>query len=97
MLQTGDIAGRLRLFRYGLVVIVVVTFLVSLLAPYVVVSGWAGGFNELAAAVGQDRVDVGITTFLGQAIITTVIVAVLMAVVYFIYRQYLARSVRPGA
>lgn len=94
MIQSTDVEGRLRLFRYGLIVIVVVTFLVSLLAPYAITAPWAAEFNQLATATGQEPQVVTVTTFLTQALITTIIVAIIMAVVYFIYRQWLLGRTR---
>ena len=43
MLDQDDIKGRLRLFRYGLIVIVVVAFLLSWLMPYAMflLVGWS--------------------------------------------------------
>lgn len=92
MIQNTDVEGRLRLFRYGLIVIVVVTFLVSLLAPYVVTSAYATELNKVASAANVDPVSITVVTFLGQALITTLVVAVLMAVAYFVYRSYLLKS-----
>ena len=93
MIQNADVAARLRLFRYGLVVIVVVTFLVSLLAPYVVTSAYATELNRVADAANADRIAITVTTFFGQALITTIVVAIIMAVVYYLYREWLTRSV----
>ena len=90
MIQNSDVEGRLRLFRYGLIVIVVVTFLVSLLAPYVIASPWAAQFNTLLNET--DQIDVSIGTFLSQALLITLVVAVLMAVAYFVYRSYLLKN-----
>lgn len=92
MLQKTDIEGRLRLFRYGLIVVVVVTFLVSLLAPYVITSAYATELNKVAEAVDGARIDISIGTFLGQALIATIVVAVIMGAVYFGYRTMLAKS-----
>lgn len=77
MLQQSDVQGRLRLFRYGLIVIVIVTFLVSLLAP------WAA-FQGLPAEAQPS-----IMTFAGSAVLYTVVVAVLMVIAYFAYAQFL--------
>jgi hypothetical protein len=85
MINQADVQGRLRLLRYGLVVVVVVTFLVSLLAPYAAVRPYAD-------AAGQT---VQITDFLGTALIYTVIVGVLAVVVYFAYQNVLQRTVQP--
>jgi hypothetical protein len=79
-----DIQGRLRLLRYGLVVLVVVTFLVSLLAPFVAVRPYAD-------AAGQS---VAITDFLGTALLYTVIVGVLAVAIYFAYQNVLQRTVK---
>jgi hypothetical protein len=96
VIQNTDVEGRLRLFRYGLIVIVVVTFLVSLLAPYVVTSAYATELNKVATAANVDPVSITIATFLGQALITTAIVAVLMAAAYFVYRSYLLKNTHPA-
>jgi hypothetical protein len=83
MINQSDIKGRMSLFRYGLVVITVVTFIVSLLAP------WAS-FRNLDI---PDSAKPAITDFLMNALITTVIVAVIMIIVYFVYAQVLQRTV----
>ncbi len=90
MIQNSDIEGRLRLFRYGLIVIVVVTFLVSLLAPYVIASPWAAEFNTLLSPA--DQVNVSLGSFLGPALLATLVVAVLMVVAYMLYRSYLLKN-----
>jgi hypothetical protein len=92
MIKSTDIEGRLRLFRYGLIVIVVVTFLISLFAPYVVTSAYATELNKVAVAQGSTPISITIATFLTQALITTAVVAVLMVVVYFVYRMVLTRG-----
>jgi hypothetical protein len=78
MLKTGTTDGRLRLFRYGLIVVVIVTFLVSLLAP-------------LAATRGMPQTP-PITDFLDEAVIFTVVVAVIAIAAYFVYRSVLTRQ-----
>lgn len=82
MIAQTDLQGRLRLLRYGLVVLVIVTFLVSLLAPYAAVRPYAD-------AAGQT---VQITDFLGTALLYTVVVAVLAVIVYFVYQNILQRT-----
>ena len=81
MLSQSDIQGRLRLFRYGLVVVVIVTFLISLLAPAVSLSFVA------AAGIAAPP----ITDFLGTAILFTVVVAVVAVVVYSVYAYMLTK------
>jgi hypothetical protein len=84
MISQSDVQGRLRLLRYGLIVVVIVTFLVALLAPYVAV-------RPYAEAAGQS---VGITDFLGTALIYTVVVAVIAVILYFVYQNVLQRTVK---
>jgi hypothetical protein len=80
MLSQTDIQGRLRLLRYGLVVMVIVTFLVSLLAPAVSLSFVSGlpGAPQL-------------TDFLDEAILFTVVVAILAVIVYSVYAYMLTK------
>ncbi len=76
-----DVEGRLRLFRYGLIVIVIVAFLVSLLAPFVSLS-----------FVNTAGFTYNLTDGLGTAVLFTVVVAVLSVVAYFAYRAVLTRG-----
>ncbi len=92
MISQGDIEGRLRLLRYGLIVVVVVAFLVALLAPFAIASPWATEFNELARAAGVEERTVAITDYLGSALLATVITAVVCAVIYFAYSTILKRQ-----
>jgi hypothetical protein len=82
MIDRSDVQGRLRLFRYGLVVIVVVTFLVSLLTPAV----------SLNFVQGAGLPAPAITDFLGTALLFTLIVAVIAVVAYFIYHYVLTKT-----
>lgn len=98
MIKQTDVQGRLSLLRYGLIVVVVITFLVALLAPYTIASPWATELNAVADALetagGTDvpRASVNITDFLGQALLYTVIVAVICVVIYFAYARIVNRS-----
>jgi hypothetical protein len=76
-----DIEGRLRLFRYGLIVVVIVAFLVSLLAPYVSLS-----------FLGSVGISYGLLDGLGTALLFTVVVAVVAVIAYFAYRAVLSRG-----
>ena len=76
-----DVEGRLRLFRYGLIVVVIVAFLVSLLAPYVSLS--------FLNTVG---ISYGIMDGLGTALLFTVVVAIVAVIAYFAYRAVLMRT-----
>lgn len=76
-----DVEGRLRLFRYGLIVIVIVAFLVSLLAPYVSLS-----------FVNSAGFTYGIMDGLPTALLFTVVVAVVAVIAYFAYRAVLTRT-----
>lgn len=84
MLQQSDTAGRLRLFRYGLIVVGVVTFLVSLLAP------WAA-FRNIDM---PEELKPAILDFAGTALIITVVVTIVLVVVYFAYAELLKRTVK---
>jgi hypothetical protein len=82
MIDRSDVQGRLRLFRYGLVVVVVVTFLISLLAPAISLSGvTAAGLPAPA-----------ITDFLGNAIVFSIVVAVIAVIAYAVYHYMLTKS-----
>lgn len=76
MISQSDIEGRLRLLRYGLIVVVIVTLFVSLLAPYVAT-------REMGTTI---------TDFLGNAVIFTVVVAVISAAIYVGYSNLLKRN-----
>jgi hypothetical protein len=78
MLDRSDIQGRLRLFRYGLIVVVVVTFLVSLFAP--------------VAALRDVPTASPVSDFLGTAIMFTVIVAIIAIVTYCAYFYFLTKK-----
>jgi hypothetical protein len=82
MLKNTDVEGRLRLFRYGLIVVVIVTFLISLLAPAFATRG----------ATNLGLTPPPITDFLGTALLFTVVVAVIAVAAYFVYRSVITRS-----
>ena len=82
MINQSDFQARLRLFRYGLIVVVIVTFLISLLAPAV-------SLNVVTAA-GLPAP--AITDFLGTAIMFTIVVAVLAVIAYAAYHYVLTKS-----
>ena len=94
MISQSDVQGRLRLLRYGLIVVVVVAFFVGLLAPYAVAAPWAAQFNELAAANGVDPVTVGIFDYIGTALIATIVTAVLAVVIYLVYSNVISRGAK---
>jgi hypothetical protein len=86
MVKLSDTQARLRLFRYGLVVIVMVTFLVSLLAPYAALRFVDTGGLPIPP----------ITDFLGTALLFTVVVAAIAVVAYFAYRYVLTATMGKG-
>ncbi len=91
MLKQSDVQGRLRLFRYGLVVMVVVAFLISLLVFVVARQALVNNLTpELAANVP------GVEVFLGTVILITVVVAIVAVVAYFIYHYSLTRTLPFG-
>ncbi len=97
MISQGDIQGRLRLFRYGLIVLVIVTFLVSILAPFAVAAPYATEINTLGAALAAANggpytpVTINISDFIGNAILYTLVVAVIAVIIYFVYSQVISR------
>ncbi len=78
-----DVQGRLRLFRYGIIAITVITFLVTLVAPY----AWASSFMSTV-----EDFTVNIADFIVPALIAGVIAAVLGVVSYFVYMTVLKRT-----
>ena len=86
MIKPSDVEARLRLFRYGLVVIVVVTFLISLLAPYI----------SLGFVVDAGITRPPLTDFLGTAVLFTVVVAIVAIVAYVIYHYALTKTLPFG-
>ncbi len=86
MIAQSDIQGRLRLLRYGLIVLVVVTFLVALIAPYAAVR------NVVSAAGGS----VAIGDFMGTALLYTLGVAILSVAIYWVYQNVLKRTMQPA-
>jgi hypothetical protein len=83
MIQQSDIPARLRLFRYGLVVVVVVTFMVSLLAP-------VASLRTTGLPVPP------VTDFLGTAILFTIVVAIICVVAYIAYSYFLTKKMPFG-
>jgi hypothetical protein len=79
MINQSDVEGRLRLLRYGLVVVVVVTFIVTLLAPM----AYLQGLEDFAPPI---------TDFLGNAVLFSVVVGVIAIAVYFGYATMLKRT-----
>ncbi|MFZ4815374.1 MAG: hypothetical protein ACOYL5_12625 [Phototrophicaceae bacterium] len=73
------VKARLALFRYGLVVIVVIAFSVALIVPFYVQS--LAGATDLS----------GLVQFLPIALIAAAIVAVIMVAAYFGYAAIISR------
>ena len=86
MIQQSDVEGRLRLLRYGLIVLVLVTFIVTLLAPVAALRF----VTEAGLALPP------ITDFLGTAILFSVVVAVISAGIYYGYSTLLNRGISTG-
>ncbi|MBI1256958.1 MAG: hypothetical protein GC204_05765 [Chloroflexi bacterium] len=93
MIAQSDIQARLRLLRYGLIVLVVVTFLVAWLVPYAQLAPAIRSLND--ANPGLNAVVPGLFDNLGQALLITVVVAVLSVVIYFVYQNILQRTMTP--
>lgn len=79
MIEQSDVQGRLNLFRYGIVVVTVTAFVVSLVAPMILTA-------DLPASIG-------IGDMLMPSLIITVITAVTGAVAYFAYARFLRSTV----
>lgn len=75
MFKPLDVESRLKFFRYGIVVIVVVTFVVASFVPM------------MFLASVSDTMQLFI-----MGLVTSLIVGVVMAVIYFAYRAYLKRG-----
>jgi hypothetical protein len=88
MIKQSDIQGRLRLFRYGLVVITVVTFVLGLVYPWVAIRS-VGGLRPSDVPP--------ITTYVPFALIATIVVAIVMVIIYFVYAEILKRTVGQAA
>lgn len=82
MINQSDIQGRLRLLRYGLIVVVLVSFLISLLAPVV----------SLRFLADAGLPTPGIGDFLGTAILFAIAVAVVSVIVYCLYYYLLTKK-----
>ncbi len=92
MIAQSDMQGRLRLLRYGLIVVVVITFLIGWLVPYAQLAPAIQSLNE--ANPGLNAPVPGLFDNLGQALLITVVVAVLAVVVYFVYQNILQRTMK---
>lgn len=91
MLQQSDIEGRLRLFRYGLVVMVVVVVLLSLVLFLVIRQGLVSNLTTDLA----DQVP-GLEVYLGTLVLVTLIAAVVAVVAYFAYHYILTKKLPFG-
>jgi len=85
MIKQSDIQGRLNLFRYGVIVVTVIAFVVSLAAPMVLTSGLVDSERGIDASLSFGDL-------LMPAIIITVITAVIGVAAYVAYSQLLRRS-----
>ena len=83
MIDQSDIQARLRLFRYGVLVIIVLTFFVTLLAPFAWVNSYFAPTDNVNPQIGD---------FLGQAVIATIIAAVISIVAYVAYHYLLTKT-----
>jgi len=83
MIKQSDIEGRLNLFRYGVIVVTITAFVVSIAAPMALTSD----FGEAGLGIGE---------LMMPSIIITAITAVIGVVAYFAYAQLLKRFVGGG-
>ena len=82
MIDRGDIPARLRLFRYGLLVIVIVTFVISLLAPTFALRGLAS----------SGITPPPMTDFIGSALVYAVVVGIIAGIAYAVYHYLLTKK-----
>lgn len=84
MIDRSDTQARLRLFRYGLIAIVVVTFLISLMAPVAILRTTGLPLPP-------------ITDFLGTALLFTIVVAIIAGLAYVAYSYFLTKKMPFGS
>ncbi len=87
MINQSDVQGRLRLFRYGVIAVVIFTFAVTLFALYSFTSTYLRPVSEAGINV---PIDIG--TFLGQAITATIIALVIGIIAYVAYYYFLTKK-----
>lgn len=80
MIQQSDVQGRLRLFRYGIVVVTITALVTTWFAPV-----------ALTAQLGEAGLSIG-EAFM-PALIVSVITAIIGVVAYFAYAQVLQRTI----
>lgn len=100
LINRGDAQARLSLVRYGLVIIVVLAFVISVITPMVIAGPYAAEFDKLVDAYNEannanlEPAVVPVTNLLlTYTLPITVVTAILAVVVYFVYRMILMRSV----
>lgn len=89
MISRTDIQGRLRLLRYGLIVVVIVAFFVALLVPYAAVATFLNnnpGVGDITGAAPS------ITDGLVTAVIATIVTAIVAVVIYIVYGNIIKRN-----
>ncbi|GAB5492541.1 MAG: hypothetical protein Phog2KO_27560 [Phototrophicaceae bacterium] len=79
MIKQSDVQGRLNLFRYGIVVVTITAFLISLFAPMVLTADLP--------------VSLGIGDLLMPSLVITVGTAIVGAIAYFAYAKFLNSTV----
>lgn len=80
MLKQSDIDGRLKLFRYGLVAVTLISFLVAWIVPWFALQSALGGEAP------------GLMSHIGTALIVTVVVALVSVGAYFGYSAIIKRG-----
>jgi hypothetical protein len=99
----GDIKGRMRLLRYGLVVAVITIFLITWLVPYIFLSAYTGELIKAAEEAHATNPDVpipqqfGVGDSLGWGVVAAIVSIIISVVVYFAYGEILKRTVGGGA
>lgn len=104
-MQPLGVTERLRLLRYGLIVVVVVTLMLSVLIPMVSVSAVYGPLSAEIIAYNQANPGSALPVpatpdmmaWLPLSLIITAVVAVVCVGLYFGYKSVLERAVAPAA
>ncbi|PJF40029.1 MAG: hypothetical protein D6737_19080 [Chloroflexi bacterium] len=82
MLTRGEVDARLRIVRYGVIVVVVITFVTVLVAPFAFTREYFEGTD----------LEVSVTDFLTEAILAAIIALVIGIVVYVAYHYALKKQ-----
>ncbi len=100
--MSDEMKARLRIVLYGLIVVTIAVFVVSLVGQVVAFNLALPALKDAVAATqGIDVADVDVPMPIGGMLLRSVLftlgVAVLSVIVYFAYKEVLKRAVAAGA